>query len=132
MATYQINIPIQANEHLLSANSRAHWSDRKIKTDIWRPAGRDALISAGLPAVNEYVEIHAWVYKAKAGRYDPANLYPTMKAIVDGFTDYGLITDDDYKHVDGPHMHHGGFDKNNPRFDITITTYPEGNPHAQQ
>ncbi|MEX3610053.1 hypothetical protein VVR12_03255 [Rothia sp. LK2588] len=139
MTTYKLTIPIpyttnpktgRQEANLLSANTRKHWTDRKTKTNHWRPAGLKAAQAAALPVLTPYAEIHAHIYKARAGRYDPANLYPTAKAIIDGFTDYGLTEDDDYTHLDGPHMHHGGFDKNNPRIELTITTYPEGNPHA--
>jgi hypothetical protein len=36
---------------------------------------------------------------------DPANWYPMAKAMVDGFTDACLWTDDNYKHVAGPYLH---------------------------
>lgn len=36
---------------------------------------------------------------------DPANWYPMVKAMVDGFTDACLWTDDNYKHVAGPYLH---------------------------
>lgn len=32
-------------------------------------------------------------------RADPANAYPTVKALVDGLTDFGVLTDDDSKHL---------------------------------
>jgi hypothetical protein len=35
---------------------------------------------------------------------DPANFSLTAKAVVDGFVDYGLIPDDDSKHLLGPDM----------------------------
>lgn len=31
-----------------------------------------------------------------AARFDPPNLYPTVKPLIDGFTDAGYWTDDDY------------------------------------
>jgi crossover junction endodeoxyribonuclease RusA len=32
-------------------------------------------------------------------RADPANAYPTVKALVDGLVDFGVLTDDDSKHL---------------------------------
>ena len=126
---HTLTIPITNPKHLLNANSRKHSADRSTKTSIWRPAGRAAAQAAALPVLVPFVTIHATIYKPRAGRYDPTNLYPTIKAIIDGLTDYGLTEDDDYRHVDGPHMHHGGFDKTNPRIELTIITHQEP-PHA--
>ncbi len=128
---HTLTIPITNPKHLLNANSRKHWADRSTKTGIWRPAGLAAAQAAALPVLVPFVVIHATIFKARAGRYDPSNLYPTIKAIIDGLTDYGLVEDDDYRHVDGPHMHHGGFDKNNPRIELTISIYQEAT-HAPQ
>lgn len=123
--THTLTIPIQNPKHLLNANSRKHWTDRSTKTAFWRPAGHHAAQQAHLPQNIPFITIHATIYKPRPGRYDPTNLYPTIKAIIDGLTDYGLIEDDDYKHLDGPHMHHGGFDKTNPRIELTIHTHQE-------
>lgn len=35
----------------------------------------------------------------RVARFDAPNLYPTIKPIIDGFTDAGLWEDDDYKHI---------------------------------
>lgn len=35
----------------------------------------------------------------RVARCDAPNLYPTIKPIIDGFTDAGLWEDDDYKHI---------------------------------
>jgi hypothetical protein len=50
----------------------------------------------------------AHIWKPRRGRYDPNNLWPTVKAVVDGFVDAGLLADDDHLHVIGPDMRHGG------------------------
>lgn len=50
----------------------------------------------------------ATIWKPRNGRYDPNNLWPTVKACVDGFVDAGILADDDHKHVIGPDMRHGG------------------------
>lgn len=48
------------------------------------------------------------MFKPRRGRYDPGNLYPVGKAAVDGLVDSGILVDDDWKHLDGPDMRHGG------------------------
>lgn len=65
------------------------------------------------------VHIMAHIWKPRAGRYDPNNLWPTVKAAVDGLVDSGLLADDDHKHVIGPDMRHGG--KGPAALVITIT-----------
>jgi len=54
------------------------------------------------------VHIFAHIWKPRAGRYDPNNLWPTVKAVVDGVVEAGFIVDDDHLHVVGPDMRHGG------------------------
>lgn len=129
-ATHKITLPIHNPKHLLNTNTRKHWTDRSTKTAIWRPTATQTAHQTNLPKNIPYAVIHAHIYKARAGRYDPSNLYPTVKAIVDGLMDYGLLPDDDYRYLDGPHLHHGGFDKTNPRIELTIHTYQEA-PHAR-
>lgn len=54
--------------------------------------------------------VDVYVWKRSARRYDPQNLYPLTKALVDGMVDAGVFVDDDHRHVDGPFLHHGGVD----------------------
>jgi hypothetical protein len=75
-------------------------------TSMWRYAGRVA--AEGLNPITEPVRIVAWITKERGGRWDPNNLWPTVKALVDGLVDSGLLEDDDHKHVVGPDMRYGG------------------------
>jgi predicted nucleic acid-binding Zn ribbon protein len=75
-------------------------------TQAWRQAGRMAAM--GRPQFANQVHITAHIWKPRRGRYDPNNLWPTVKAVVDGFVDAGLLFDDDHVHVIGPDMRHGG------------------------
>jgi crossover junction endodeoxyribonuclease RusA len=40
-------------------------------------------------------------------RRDAHNYYPTLKAIVDGLVDYGLLPDDSTEYLDGPDIRLG-------------------------
>lgn len=60
------------------------------------------------------------IHKPTGRRYDPGNLYPVAKAIVDGIVLSGMLEDDDYTHVDGPHLHHGEPDKDHPGVTVII------------
>jgi hypothetical protein len=76
-------------------------------TAAWRLAGRFA-VPHDLEPFAGPVHITAHIWKPRRGRYDPNNLWPTVKAAVDGFVDAGLLADDDHLHVIGPDMRHGG------------------------
>jgi hypothetical protein len=76
-------------------------------TKTWRRAGHAAVHPDWEPFTGT-VHITAFITKKRGGRYDPNNLWPTIKAIVDGIVDAGLLHDDDHVHVIGPDMRHGG------------------------
>lgn len=106
----------------INANHRAHWSKRAKLTRAWRNAAHIVAKQHKLPKLDRahiLVEIH----KTTNGRYDPANLHPTAKAIVDGLIDYGLLPDDDATHLDGPDMR-AGEKRNMAGLTINITPLP--------
>lgn len=75
-------------------------------TKAWRAASQVA--ARGIEPLQTPIHVTAYIWKPRNGRYDPGNLYPTAKAILDGLVDSGLIKDDDYTRVIGPDMRHGG------------------------
>lgn len=124
--TIHATIPT-TNLTLVSINNltkKSPWY-RRTHAAAWRAAGTTAATTANLPRhatnPNAHATIHATIYKPRAGRYDPGNLYPCLKWAVDGLIDYGLLPDDDWVHLDGPHLHHGGKDTTNPRIELEIT-----------
>jgi hypothetical protein len=65
------------------------------------------------------IRVLAHIWKPSRRRYDPNNVWPTIKAACDGaLVDTGLIPDDDHEHMLGPDMRHGGYGK--PRIVIEI------------
>ncbi|MSS45314.1 hypothetical protein FYJ43_04480 [Cutibacterium sp. WCA-380-WT-3A] len=86
----------------MSANGRYHWADRARRTRVLRAMAaaqcRRHHIHADGP-VRVVAEI-----SYRSGRADPANAYPTVKALIDGMTDAGVWPDDDSQHVIGPDM----------------------------
>lgn len=102
----------------LNSNDRRHRMQTAQLTAIWRNAGTKAVLdlnrqrkAAGegpVPAFMGRVRIVAKIWKPKANRFDPNNLHPTTKAIVDGLVSAGLLADDDHKHVLGPDHRYGG------------------------
>lgn len=91
---------LNANDHNMHPIARA-----KL-TALWRENA--CKTAAGTPAFTEPVHITCHIWKPRNNRYDTGNLYPTAKACVDGFVEAGVMADDDWKHVIGPDMRHGG------------------------
>ena len=75
-------------------------------TAAWREAARQ--VWSGGSYTGGPVHVVCEVWKPRRGRYDPGNLYPTAKACLDGLVDAGMVADDDWTHVLGPDMRHGG------------------------
>ena len=95
--TQELAIKIHANEWI-SANDRMHWRERASRTKRLRRRGwLEARRNGLLPMRRAFLTVH--VQYANGGRADPANAYPTVKALVDGLTDFGVLTDDDSKHL---------------------------------
>lgn len=127
---------------LLSINrsNGTHWRTYRANADQWKHAANHDIHqwknehpSHQIPTL-QHAQIDIWIYKARRGRYDPANLYPTAKAIIDTYVQAGLLPDDNHEHLDGPHLHHGGFDKEAPGLLIVITPLhhqPEPPAHPQ-
>ncbi|MGV9383578.1 hypothetical protein ACWDRB_47730 [Nonomuraea sp. NPDC003707] len=106
-------LEMPAGMELLNSNHRYHWrKENRIKkplreTACWlaRAARIPAMQRARMVAVYEPPDRR---------RRDPANLYPSWKAVVDGVVDAGVLPDDDSKHLDGPYM------------ELSETVHPKG------
>lgn len=91
----------------LNANDRLHWAVRNRLTQAWREAATVYARRAGLPMGLRRVHVVVEVCRPRANRADVGNFYPTVKAVVDGLTDYGCWVDDDDSHVVGPDLRRG-------------------------
>ncbi len=115
-------IPLGDKKFLTSneVNRAGHWARAK-NTRAWRDETVKQ-IREGIPKsrINYFAKIDMIIHKPTGRRYDPGNLYPVAKAIVDGIVLSGLLEDDDYTHVDGPHLHHGEPDKDRPGVMVII------------
>lgn len=102
---------------LLNANQRIHYRVRAEQTAAIRGAARDACLAhpqlrADLVIAGEAPVLpHAWIlgviHPGSRRRLDPANLYPSFKAAVDGIVEAGVLEDDDHLHLLGPDMRLG-------------------------
>lgn len=95
--TQEMIVTIPKNEWL-SSNDRLHWRVKASRTKWLRRRGYfEARRNGLLPMRRVFLTAH--VQYATSGRADPANVYPTVKALVDGLVDFGVLTDDDSKHL---------------------------------
>ena len=102
--TWELLIPAPAN--WLNANDR---TDRRRETpdrQAWRYAGKTYARQARLPHLRR-AHLLAELRFADALHRDVHNLYPSIKALVDGLIDYGLLPDDSYHYLVGPDLRYG-------------------------
>jgi hypothetical protein len=91
----------------LNANKR--YKRRPSETiRAWRDAAHQWAKSAKLPKGLAKVHIMAELRFSDDRRRDSSNYADTLKPITDGLIDYGLVEDDDRKHVIGPDIRIGG------------------------
>jgi Holliday junction resolvase RusA-like endonuclease len=81
---------------LLNANMREHWSKRAHLTSDIRILSRN--LSSHIPRL-EKVKIRAVYYAPNNRRRDMSNIFPSVKAAVDGLTDSGVLKDDSDRYV---------------------------------
>lgn len=115
----QWTLTIQAPAPWVTANHRGHTRNIARAIRPWREAAYWAAKYANLPKGLALVQIDTVArFRGRAPVRDRLNLYPTIKAVVDGLgprreihykdgrravaVGYGLVPDDDDKHVHGP------------------------------
>lgn len=126
---WALKLTVEGNRHWISLNHRDHYRARAAKTKAWREYTRVLTHTSSIPALTR-ATITGHIYKPHKRRYDPHNLFPTMKAIVDGIVDAGVLEDDDHTHLTVA-LTHGGIDRSQPpHLIITITEEQEDPNHA--
>ncbi len=103
-----VSVPLDLRAEALSANGREHWSERQARTRVLRDKGkvthRDVAREFGRYGVTRARLTVRVTWPADGRRRDVANLAPTIKALVDGAIDAGVLPDDDDKHLVGPDL----------------------------
>lgn len=94
-----ITITFRQPAPLLNMNSREHWAPKGRKVAAWRSTSRDyAAIALRCRKLGpSFVMLTIDVPDKR--RRDPANLYATVKPVVDGLVDAGLWPDDTPEYV---------------------------------
>ena len=104
MWTPLLSIEVPKNLLLKANGSRgdihAHASKVRTLRHKAKIAARDRLNLGMIQPVDTRVDLLCVIQlPRRVARFDAPNLYPTIKPIIDGFTDAGLWEDDDYKHI---------------------------------
>lgn len=104
MTTHVLTVEVAASQIITSNNERGHWANRSgIKKTLRRDAellARAARLPKGLQRVHVVVHID---YPDRRKR-DAHNLMPTIKPIIDGLVDAGVLVDDSDTHLIGPDL----------------------------
>jgi crossover junction endodeoxyribonuclease RusA len=111
--SYLVEMPI--GMQLINANDRDHWRKSAGKTATIRSVARGQ--AKGIPRLGK-VKIKVIYYAPDNRRRDTTNLFPSVKAAVDGIVDAGVLKDDSDKFVVGYEILRG--EHNIPRGQLTI------------
>ena len=111
--SYLVELPIGLQ--LINANDRDHWRKSATKTATIRSVARGQ--AKGIPRLGR-VKIRVIYYAPDNRRRDTTNLFPSVKAAVDGIVDAGVLKDDSDKFVVGYEILRGGH--NVPKGQLTI------------
>lgn len=130
MTEHLIFIP-QAEAWINSNDRHSHWAVRHRRTKAWRQAACWIARRAKVPRY-EAVHVTALIHKKTRRRFDPANTYPTVKAVVDGaLVDAGVIDDDSTEYLIGPDMRAGVTSATDPGITLIITPTPVSGPESR-
>ena len=94
--TQHMEIPVAASDWI-SSNDRHHRMDDAGRTKRLRQIA--GLIARKLRPVGKLSEVVAYVSYPTNRKADPPNAGPTLKAILDGIVDAGILDDDDSAHI---------------------------------
>lgn len=115
-------ITLPAGMPLLNANHRGHWTRRHRHGTALRDATVLLARQQKIPHLTRALITGIYEPPDKRRR-DPANLYPSFKACVDGLVLAGVLPDDDAGHLDGPDMRLGTL---HPRGRLVLHIYQHG------
>lgn len=110
----------------LTANDRTHW---RRKATITRSLRQLAGWQAKQHRIPEYPKIRVslvWVVRDRRRRDGGENIAPTLKPLIDGLVDAGVVVDDDQHHVirDMPTIRYE--EGSTPHLELTVEpVYPE-------
>lgn len=90
-------------DQILTSNQRLHWAVKARRTSYIRGYTRTAAMAAAARTpIDGRARIDAVFQYPDKRRRDRYNLWPTIKAAVDGIVAAGILEDDSDDHIDGP------------------------------
>lgn len=92
---------------MTSNRQPSHWAPRSKNKAALRTMGFVMGRQHPRHSFKERVRLVVRVCQRGRQRLDPSNVEPTVKPILDGLVQAGVVVDDDWKHVDGPHFEVG-------------------------
>ncbi|HEM3505233.1 TPA: hypothetical protein U1B13_001187 [Streptococcus suis] len=110
------NTKLKALNMVINSNDRQHQTDKaKVTKRIrafayWNTMKHKDKKRAAFSPSNP-CEVTVTIYSPTKSKLDPPNLYPTVKAIIDGMTDAGIWTDDNHKVIKKLSFVYGGLSK---------------------
>lgn len=110
MTTRHLEIQV-ATGMILTLNQRLHWAAKAKRTRDLRFIGwaayRQKFHANRVGPDMDRARVTVQVTYPDKRRRDVHNLMPTLKALVDGFIDAGMLPDDDDRHLVGPDVRAG-------------------------
>lgn len=92
MTTQSMSLTVHRS-NLLTSNQRRHYHDTGRATKVLRITGKLNAQSQELRPMTR-VHVHVFVGWPDRRRRDVPNLWPTVKALIDGIVDAGILPDD--------------------------------------
>lgn len=104
-AKYSFDIPKRI---WMNANdSYAHWGQKSAKTKALVNLGYYTGLQWPRKRFIQKVRINVIIHPRTNSRFDPLNVEPTVKGLLDGLVRSGVLVDDDWRHVEGPYLDAG-------------------------
>lgn len=87
----------------LNENHRRHWAATAARRRELRRWAAHLAAATRAPRLGR-ARVTATVRTSSHGRRDPLNWAPTIKPLIDGLVDAGVLPDDDAAHLEGPYL----------------------------
>lgn len=109
-------------KEMINSNDRLHSHVKAKKTAYLRKLGKyQALNQKGKHfSKDRPCTVEVIIFSPTKRRLDPPNFYPTIKAIIDGFTDGNLWPDDNYEIIKAMTFRYGGLSGIKSKYRIEI------------
>lgn len=107
---------------VINSNDRFHFHKKaRMTSQLKSLAHYEAITFNGIPfSEKKPCNVHVIVYSPTKSKLDPPNLYPTVKALIDGLTVAGIWTDDNHKIIQLMTFKYGGLSNKKGHYKIVL------------